>query len=145
MTSHHYGANSAWQQISVLGHNLLRSFQIQTTAPQKPRSRNRRIGRCPCRAILYFAGRWSRWFSPEPSTRFPRRSNAFRSATPLSSPSERWDPFPRASRPINCLVIHGRTLLILLFRLSKINHPLCSLFLQTWSLFITLEEDCSSI
>ena len=41
MTSHHYGANSAWQQISVLGHNLLRSFQIQTTAPQKPRSRKR--------------------------------------------------------------------------------------------------------
>ncbi len=39
--THHYGANSAWQQISVLGHNLLRSFQIQTTATQKPRSRKR--------------------------------------------------------------------------------------------------------
>lgn len=39
--THHYGANSAWQQISVLGHNLLRSFQIQTTAAQKPRSRKR--------------------------------------------------------------------------------------------------------
>lgn len=37
----HYGANSAWQQISILGHNLLRSFQIQTTATQKPRSRKR--------------------------------------------------------------------------------------------------------
>jgi hypothetical protein len=30
--THHYGANSAWQQISILGHNLLRSFQLQTLA-----------------------------------------------------------------------------------------------------------------
>jgi hypothetical protein len=28
--THHYGANSAWQQISILGHNLLRNFQLQT-------------------------------------------------------------------------------------------------------------------
>ncbi len=39
--THHYGANSAWQQICVLGHNLLRSFQLQTVATQKPRSRKR--------------------------------------------------------------------------------------------------------
>ena len=26
--THHYGANSAWQQISILGHNLLRNFQL---------------------------------------------------------------------------------------------------------------------
>lgn len=39
--THHYGANSAWQQICVLGHNLLRNFQLQTTATQKPRSRKR--------------------------------------------------------------------------------------------------------
>jgi len=39
--THHYGANSAWQQICVLGHNLLRSFQLQTLATQKPRSRKR--------------------------------------------------------------------------------------------------------
>ena len=39
--THHYGANSAWQQISILGHNLLRSFQLQTLAIPKPRSRKR--------------------------------------------------------------------------------------------------------
>lgn len=37
----HYAGNSAWQQISVLGHNLLRSFQLQTLATEKPRSRKR--------------------------------------------------------------------------------------------------------
>jgi hypothetical protein len=37
----HYAAKSAWQQISVLGHNLLRSFQLQTLASKKPRSRKR--------------------------------------------------------------------------------------------------------
>lgn len=40
----HYGANSAWQQISVLGHNLLRNFQLQTLATKKPRSRKRTYG-----------------------------------------------------------------------------------------------------
>ena len=39
--THHYGANSAWQQICVLGHNLLRNFQLQTVATPKPRSRKR--------------------------------------------------------------------------------------------------------
>jgi len=37
----HYGANSAWQQICVLGHNLLRNFQLQTLATPKPRSSKR--------------------------------------------------------------------------------------------------------
>ncbi len=37
--TNHYGANSAWQQISVLAHNLLRSFQLHTLATEKPRSR----------------------------------------------------------------------------------------------------------
>ena len=36
--THHYGANSAWQHLSVLAHNLLRSFQLQTIATAKPRS-----------------------------------------------------------------------------------------------------------
>jgi DDE family transposase len=40
----HYAANSAWQQISVLGHNLLRNFQLQTLATAKPRSRKRTCG-----------------------------------------------------------------------------------------------------
>jgi hypothetical protein len=39
--THHYGTNSAWQQISILGHNLLRNFQLQTLAIPKPRSRKR--------------------------------------------------------------------------------------------------------
>ncbi len=39
--THHYGANSVWQQVSVLAHNLLRSFQLQTIATPKPRSRKR--------------------------------------------------------------------------------------------------------
>ena len=37
----HYSANSAWQQIAILGHNLLRSFQLQTVATKKQRSRKR--------------------------------------------------------------------------------------------------------
>ena len=37
----HYGANSAWQQLSVLAHNLARSFQLDTLATAKPRSRKR--------------------------------------------------------------------------------------------------------
>jgi Transposase DDE domain group 1 len=36
-----YGANSAWQQLSVLAHNLIRSFQLDTIATAKPRSRKR--------------------------------------------------------------------------------------------------------
>ena len=40
----HYGANSAWQQISILGHNLLRNFQLQTQATKKPTSRKRTYG-----------------------------------------------------------------------------------------------------
>jgi len=39
--TNHYSANSAWQQITILGHNLLRSFQLETIAPVKPRSRKR--------------------------------------------------------------------------------------------------------
>jgi Transposase DDE domain group 1 len=37
----HYGANSAWQQLSVLAHNLIRSLQLDTLAVPKPRSRKR--------------------------------------------------------------------------------------------------------
>ncbi len=37
----HYGANSAWQQLCILAHNLLRSFQLDTLATPKPRSRKR--------------------------------------------------------------------------------------------------------
>jgi hypothetical protein len=37
--THHYGANSAWQQIVVLAHNLLANFQIETGARHRARSR----------------------------------------------------------------------------------------------------------
>lgn len=40
----HYAANSAWQQIAVLGHNLLRNFQLDTVATAKPRTRKRTCG-----------------------------------------------------------------------------------------------------
>jgi hypothetical protein len=39
--TNHDGANSAWQQLSVLGHTLLRSFQLHTLATPKPRSPKR--------------------------------------------------------------------------------------------------------
>ncbi len=37
----YYGANSAWQQLSVIAHNLIRSFQLDTLAKPKPGSRKR--------------------------------------------------------------------------------------------------------
>jgi len=39
--TNHYGANSAWQQISILAHNLMCSFQMRTLTSQKPPSRKR--------------------------------------------------------------------------------------------------------
>jgi hypothetical protein len=37
----HYAANSTWQQLGILAHNLIRSFQLDTLAEPKPRSRKR--------------------------------------------------------------------------------------------------------
>ena len=37
----HYGANSAWQQLVALAHNLITNFQIETGAPSRPRSAKR--------------------------------------------------------------------------------------------------------
>jgi hypothetical protein len=39
--TNHYGANSAWQQLSVPAHHLIRSFQRDTGAEPKRRSRKR--------------------------------------------------------------------------------------------------------
>jgi hypothetical protein len=40
--TNHYGANSAWLQLSILAHNLMRSFQLHSTlATPKPRSPKR--------------------------------------------------------------------------------------------------------
>ena len=38
-----YAANSAWQQLVVLGHNLLTNFQIETGAERRPGSRKRTV------------------------------------------------------------------------------------------------------
>jgi hypothetical protein len=38
----HYGANSAWQAISVMAFNLMKSFQVATGAAERGRSRKRR-------------------------------------------------------------------------------------------------------
>ena len=46
----HYGANSAWQPLSVLAYNLARSFQLDTLATPKPRSRKRTYAYL-CRSI----------------------------------------------------------------------------------------------
>jgi hypothetical protein len=39
--TNHYGANSAWQQLSILAYNVARNFQLDTLAEPKPRSRKR--------------------------------------------------------------------------------------------------------
>lgn len=39
--TNHYAANSAWQQLSVLAYNVIRSFQLATLATPKPRTRKR--------------------------------------------------------------------------------------------------------
>jgi hypothetical protein len=38
--TNHYGANSAWLQLSILAHNLMRSFQLHSTwrLPNRARS-----------------------------------------------------------------------------------------------------------
>jgi hypothetical protein len=41
--TNHYGANSAWMQLSILAHNLIRSFQIHRT--WRPETRARRAAR----------------------------------------------------------------------------------------------------
>ena len=38
-----YAANSAWQQLVVLAHNLLTNFQLETGAPQRRRSRKHTV------------------------------------------------------------------------------------------------------
>ena len=38
-----YAANSAWQQLMVLAHNLLTNFQLETGAPQRRRSRKHTV------------------------------------------------------------------------------------------------------
>jgi hypothetical protein len=39
--TNHYGANTAWQKLNVLTHNLVTSLQLETTAEAKPRTLKR--------------------------------------------------------------------------------------------------------
>lgn len=39
--TNHYGANSAWQQLSILAYNVSRGFQLATLATPRRRSRKR--------------------------------------------------------------------------------------------------------
>ena len=39
--TNHYGANSAWQQLSILAYNVSRGFQLAALAAPKPRLRKR--------------------------------------------------------------------------------------------------------
>lgn len=41
-----YQANSAWQQMSVFAHNVVRNFQLETIAKQRPRSLKRTFSYC---------------------------------------------------------------------------------------------------
>jgi hypothetical protein len=73
--TNHYGANSAWLQLCVLAHNLMRSFQLPLSlATPKPSSwkptysyhnRNakirRHVSRCTCRSRGHA---FERWFDP---------------------------------------------------------------------------------
>ena len=39
--TNHYGANTAWQKLNIVAHNLVTSFQLATTAEPRPRTRKR--------------------------------------------------------------------------------------------------------
>ena len=39
--TNHYGANTTWQKLNIIVHNLATSFQLATTAEPKPRTRKR--------------------------------------------------------------------------------------------------------
>src|SRR5262245_22501146 len=64
--TNHYGANSAWQQLSVLAHNLIRSFQLYTVAEPTRLARKRTyaflfLGMRPLRfLVIARAGRIAR-------------------------------------------------------------------------------------
>ncbi len=82
--TNHYGANSAWQQLSVLAYNLARNFQLDTLAEPKRRSRKQPTP-ISCAACERFAS-WSSpalavspasgaaTFSGSPRIRSPRHS-----------------------------------------------------------------------
>lgn len=55
--THHYGANSAWQTLSVMAHNLIKSFQVATTAARRPATRKRHT-RYTLQAIQTLRYKW---------------------------------------------------------------------------------------
>jgi hypothetical protein len=67
-----HGANRAWQQLSILAHNLIRNFQLDTDAEPKRRSRQRTYTYSNCFAAC---GHCGFWLSPGPVGR-PRSAVA---------------------------------------------------------------------
>jgi len=55
--SQSYSANTAWQKLNVLAHNIATSFQLQTVAPAKPRSL-KRTGLFVIRSIATLRFEW---------------------------------------------------------------------------------------
>ena len=68
----HYGANSAWQQLSILAHNLIRSFQLDTIAvAQTPLPQTHLYVPDPEHAHPALPARHARW-PADPHRRPPR-------------------------------------------------------------------------
>ena len=91
----HYGANCAWQQLSILAYNVARSFQLDTIATPRRRSRKRtyayvvRSMRTLRFLLITRAGRLTRIGGVATSSA-SRRTRPPRSSTPA---------FNRRSRP----------------------------------------------
>jgi hypothetical protein len=62
-----YGANTAWQKLNILSHNLMTTFQLLTTATEKPRTA-KRTGLYLLRSIATLRFEWlnraARWIRP---------------------------------------------------------------------------------
>lgn len=82
----HYGANCAWQQLSILAYNVARSFQLDTIATPRRRSRKRR-----------------KWCVTSPTPRFSGRVGSTSGAAPARSCSRPW----RTVAPSECCTIRG--------------------------------------
>jgi hypothetical protein len=78
--TNHYAAKSAWQQLSILAHNLIVGFQLHTNlADRKPRSR-KRTHSYP--AVEHENGA----LHPHPSGRTPRSISRPQSPAPFPQP-----------------------------------------------------------
>jgi len=62
-----YSANTAWQKLNILAHNLMTTFQLLTTATKKPRTA-KRTGLFLLRSVTTLRFEWlnraARWLRP---------------------------------------------------------------------------------